>query len=108
MFKAKFWYSSYAEHLVFPSYKYFREFSKLHNLPLPEQICFKYLNFHFRTLLFGIFRQIIFAISPAKYSALIKLARSLKGNATPMVTDIPMGAPGVFTDHHVIIFRKLA
>ena len=106
MFKAKFWYCSYAEHLVFPSYKYFCEFSKRHNLPPPEQIRFKYIDFNFRALLFGIFHQLVFAISPAKYRAWIKLARSLKGNAAPIAEDIPLGAPGIFTDHHVIIFRK--
>ncbi len=106
MFQAKFWYCSYAEHIVFPSYKYFREFSKRHSLPLPKQIRFKYINFHFRALFFGIFRQIIFAISPVKHRAWIKLTRSLKGNAFPMAADIPLGAPGIFTDHHVIIFRK--
>lgn len=106
MFKAKFWYCSFAEHLVFPSYKYFCEFSKRHNLPLPEQIRFKYIDFHFRTLFVGIFHQFVYAISPAVFLVWLKLAQSLKGNAIPMAVDIPLGAPGVFTDHHVIIFRK--
>lgn len=106
MFKAKFWYCSYAEHLVFPSYKYFCEFSNRHNLPLPEQIRFKYIDFNFRALFFGIFHQLVYAISPAVFRAWLKLARSLKGNAIPMAADIPLGAPGIFTDHHVIIFKK--
>ena len=108
IFKSKFWYSSYAEHLTFPSYKYFCEFSKRRNLHLPELICFKYTNFHLRGLLFGVLRQFLFAISPAKYSALIKLFRRLRGDTAPMVADIPMGAPGIFRDHHVIVFRKSA
>jgi SAM-dependent methyltransferase len=106
LFKAKFWYCSYAEHLVFPSYKYFCEFSKRHNLPLPEQIRFKYIDFNFRALLFGIFHQLVFAISPTKYRAWIKLVRSLRGTAAPMAVDIPLGAAGVFTDHRLIIFRN--
>lgn len=106
MFKARFWYSSYAEHLVFPSYKYCCEFSKRHNLPLPEQICFKYINFNFRASFFGIFHQLVFAISPALHRSWIKLRRSMKGNTVPMSTDVPLSAAGVFTDHQVIIFRK--
>lgn len=107
IFKAKYWYCSYAEHLVFPSYEFFSQFSKRHKLPLPEQIGFKYMSLHFLALLSGLFRQVVFAISPIKYRAWIKLIRRLRGNATPMAAYIPMGAPGIFTDHHVIIFRKL-
>ncbi len=106
IFKSRFWYSSYAEHLVFPSYKYFCEFSKRHNLPLPEQIRFKYIDFHFRTLFFGICHQFVYAASPAVFRAWLKLARNLIGNAIPMASDIPLDAPGIFTDHHVIIFKK--
>jgi SAM-dependent methyltransferase len=108
IFKAKFWYCSYAEHLVFPSYEYFRQFSKRHKLTFPEQIRFKYMNLHFLALLSGIFRQVIFAISPVKYRVWMKLVGRLRGNAVPMAADIPMGAPGIFVDHHVIIFRKSA
>jgi 2-polyprenyl-3-methyl-5-hydroxy-6-metoxy-1,4-benzoquinol methylase len=106
VFKAKFWYCSYAEHLAFPSYKYFCKFSKQHNLPLPKQVRLKYVNFRFRDFLFGMFRQMIFATSPVMYHAYIKLSRSLKGNPAPLATDVPLGAPGIFTDHHVIIFRN--
>ncbi len=106
MFRAKFWYCSYAEHLVFPSYKYFREFSKRHNLPLPEQIRFKYRDLNFRASILGIFHQLVYAISPAVFRAWLKLARNLKGNPISMAVDISLGAAGVFTDHHVIIFRK--
>jgi len=106
MFKAKFWYSTYPEHLVFPSFKYYCEFSKRHNLPFSEQIRFKYRDVTFRASCFGIFNQLVYAISPAVFRTWLKLVRSLKGNAIPMAADIPLGAPGIFTDHHVIIFRK--
>lgn len=106
MFKAKFWYSSFPEHLVFPSFKYYCEFSKRHNLPFPEQIHLKCRIFNFRASCFGIVNQLVYAISPAVFRAWLKLVRSLKGKAIPMAADIPLGAPGIFTDHHVIIFRK--
>lgn len=106
IFKAKFWYSSYPEHLVFPSYKYFCEFSMRHNLPPPEQIRFKYINFNFRSILFGMFNQFTFALSPALHRLWMGFCQSVKGNAAPIPRDIPVGAAGVFTDHQVIIFRQ--
>ena len=106
IFKSRFWYNSYPEHLVFPSFKYFCEFAKRHDLPLPEQICFKYVDIHFRASFFGFLRQIVFAISPVMHRAFISLRRSMKGIAIPMAANIPLGTPGVFTDHQAVIFRK--
>ena len=106
IFKAKFWYSSYPEHLVFPSFKYFCEFSKRNNLPRPEQICFKYGSFNFRASFFGFLHQLVFTFSPTMYRAWIKLRRSMKSSVIPVTEDMPLYAAGVFTDHHVIIFRK--
>lgn len=106
MFKATFWYCSYAEHLAFPSYKYFREFSVRQKLPVPEQIRFKYLDCSISGSIFGVVRQLIYAVSPNLLRVWLSLARRLNGDAIPMAADIPLGAPGIFTDHHAIIFRK--
>lgn len=106
IFKSRFWYSSFPEHLVFPSFKYFCEFAERQNLPIPEQIRFKYRDNNFSASLFGIFNQLVYAISAPKYSAWIRLVRRLKGKENPMAEDIPLSAAGIFPDHHVIIFRK--
>jgi SAM-dependent methyltransferase len=106
IFKARFWYNSFAEHLVFPSYKYFFEFSKRHNLPAPERILFKYEDLNLFSSISIFLHQLIFAFSPAAYHTLIKLRRYMKGKAIPMAKDVPLGAAGIFTDHQIIIFRK--
>jgi SAM-dependent methyltransferase len=106
IFKARFWYNSFAEHLVFPSYKYFCEFSKRHNLPAPERIPFKYEDLHFFASIYIFLHQLFFAISPVIYRALVRMRRNIRGNAIPKAKDIPIGTAGIFTDHQVIIFRK--
>jgi SAM-dependent methyltransferase len=106
VFKSRFWYSSYAEHMSFPSYKYYCAFARRHRLPAPEQRCFKHLDFDFPLSLFCIGHQIIYAISPPAFHAWFKFARCLKGKTISMADHIPVGAAGIFRDHHVIVFRK--
>jgi SAM-dependent methyltransferase len=106
IFKARFWYSSYPEHVVFPSYKYFCEFAKLRGLPVPEQMRFKYGEFRFLAVFLGLLDQLIYTFSPAVYRAFIRLRRRMKGKDIPMAADIPLGAAGVFSDHQAIIFRQ--
>lgn len=102
IFKARFWYSSYAEHLVFPSLKFIGAFAQRHNLPPPEQICFKYGNPSVRKAFSILLDQLAFAISPARYSAKMK---SLNESISK-VEDIPLTAPGIFTDHQVLILKN--
>lgn len=106
LFKAKFWYCSYAEHLVFPSHQYFCEFSKLHNLPFPEQICFKYADLNVTASIYRLLLQIVFAFFPVMFRPLIKLRQIMEGNMTRLTADIPVGAAGIFKDHQIVIFRK--
>ena len=106
VFKSKFWYCSNAEHVVFPSYRYYREFAARCGLPDPEQICFAHRVASFPLAVFYGVSQIIFGLSPVWYRTWRKLLRRMKGNREPLPPDIPLTAPGIFKDHHAIIFRK--
>jgi SAM-dependent methyltransferase len=106
VFKARFWYCSFAEHLVFPSHRYFMEFAARHHLSLPKQIEFKYIKCNISSVARRVFQQLVYAVSPFLYNRLRVAAHRLKRNESPPMGDIPIGAAGVFTDHHVIIFRK--
>jgi len=106
IFKARFWYCSYPEHLAFPSYKYFCNFARRFNLSHPEQLRFKYLALRYHASIIGFLRQLAFAISPGIYRAWLKWRYNMKGKDNPLAADMPLGAAGVFTDHQVIIFKK--
>ncbi len=105
-FKARFWYCSFAEHLVFPSYKYFADFAARHHLSLPRQIEFKYVKCNLNSVALGLFKQLVYAVSPSIYNNLRLAVYRVKRNESPPVGDAPIGAAGIFTDHHVIILRK--
>ncbi|HEY5993178.1 MAG TPA: class I SAM-dependent methyltransferase [Gallionellaceae bacterium] len=106
VFKSRFWYSSYPEHLAFPSYRYFYRFAQRYGLEAPEQIRFKYVNLRLLAVLSGFARQFAYAFFPALYFAYLKLRRDRKGNMEAVAATVPFGGPGIFTDHQLIIFRK--
>jgi SAM-dependent methyltransferase len=106
VFKSKYWYSLYPEHVTFPSYKYFKEFSKQNGLPPPEQICFRYMKMKPLVRFSKLLRYAPFFFFPAIYQGLRKIRRFTRGNTTAVSTAAPVSLVGVFADHHVIVFRK--
>ncbi len=103
IFKSKFWYSLYAEHLTFPSYNYFNQYARRNGLPPPEQIRFRYTKSSSLDRLFLIFR---FLHSYVIYKVLKIIHRITSDGLTtqPLIGDVSL--IGVFTDHHVIVFRN--
>lgn len=106
VFKSKYWYNLYPEHVTFPSYKYFNEFSKRNGLQPPEQICFRYMKMKPMVRFSKLLRYAPFLFFPAIYQGLRKIRRFTKGITTTIPTGAPVSLVGVFADHHVITFRK--
>lgn len=106
VFKSKYWYSLYPEHVTFPSYKYFNEFSKRNEMPPPEQICFRYIKMKPLVRLAKLLRYAPFFFFSAIYQVLRKICRFTKGSTTQISTGAPVSLIGVFADHHVIVIKK--
>lgn len=104
--KSMFWYSLFAEHVTFPSYKYFNEFSMQNRLQPPEQICFRYLKIKPIERFSKMLCNALFSLSPTIYQGLRKIYRFTKGSVSTITTGTPINIAGVFADHHVVIFRK--
>jgi SAM-dependent methyltransferase len=103
VFKSKFWYNSFAEHVTFPSYYYFGEFSRRNGLQTPEQIRFRYTKLKLMTRLLMLLR---FSFAYGAYKILGTVRRVIAGNAIIAFPFAHVSLIGVFTDHHVIILRK--
>lgn len=103
VFKSKFWYNFFAEHVTFPSYNYYLEFAKGHRLQPPEQIRFRYLKLKSVDRLARLLR---FFCSVAVYKISKQVNRILTGNKAALYSVASVNFIGVFSDHHVIIFRK--
>lgn len=106
VFKSRYWYSLYPEHVTFPSYKYFIEFSKRNGLPPPEQICFRYMKMKAIVRFSKLLRYAPFLFFPSIYQGLRKIRRFIRRSTTAISTGAPVSLVGVFADHHVIIIRK--
>ena len=98
VFRSKFWYSWYPEHLVFPSFRFFCAFAERHGLKQPEQIRFRYVNPNPLVKLVRLLRYLL--------TVLLQVYRMRLKNKSSSAFNLPTNPAGVFTDHHLIIFRK--
>lgn len=106
IFRARFWYSSLSEHVVFPSFRYFCGISDRLNLIQPEQKRFKYATYTLLASMIGFLRQVLFAVSPLTYRKMLSFYYKIRGRSALHVPDIPLYAAGAFMDHQLVIFRK--
>lgn len=106
VFKSKFWYNLFAEHITFPGYNYYNEFSKRHGLQPPEQKRFRYTKLKFMERLSTILRYFRYLLFHAFYKAMSKIRRITTDSTATVSSVATVSLIGVFTDHHVIIFRK--
>jgi SAM-dependent methyltransferase len=106
VFKAKFWYNSFSEHLTFPSIKYFACYCKRFGLVNPLQFRFSYLKRSLGWKLLLCISQIIFFVSPAIFRFFERTLRKVIGQANRVHREFGLPAGGLFTDHHLIVIKK--
>jgi SAM-dependent methyltransferase len=103
IFKSKFWYCYFAEHVTFPGYSYYFEFSRRCGLPPPKQMRIRYTRMNFMT---RIIAMLHFIYIYARY----KFSKSVHGITSGNEATVPtMGHAsliGVFKDHHMVIFKN--
>lgn len=103
VFKSRFWYNFFAEHVTFPGYKYYLGFSRRHGLRPPEQIRFRYMKLKSIDRLARLLNFLSFV---AVYKILKQVNRISTDSSATSYSVAPVNSVGVFTDHHVIIFRR--
>lgn len=105
VFKSKFWYCFFPEHVTFPSYKYFVEFSERSKLRTPEQFCFRYKKMGVLTRLVRLLLYITSESLPDFYRALRNLRNVVTGRGAGATVQ-PGSLMGVFSDHHLVVIKK--
>lgn len=106
VFKSRFWYNLFAEHVTFPSYSYYVEFAKRNGLQSPDQIRFRYTKLDHTERLSSVFNNVLFSFFPAFVQTLRKIRKKTRSSAASAALVAPRSLIGVFADHHVIVFRK--
>lgn len=103
IFKSKFWYNYFPEHVSFPSYSFFLEFSRRQRLQAPDRIRFSYLKLKLISRVISIFR---FVYSYAIYKSL-KIVHGITSSNAATAPVMGHGSLiGVFKDHHIVIFKN--
>jgi len=106
VFQSKFWYSMFAEHLTFPSYRYFKEYSRRKGLKVPNQIRFRYIDVTLAEQISRIFKVFPIVLPSPAYNVLRRIFRLLKGDYHLNPPSVPTNLIGTFYDHQVVIITK--
>ena len=106
IFRARFWYLSFPEHITFPSLKYFQIWSDDRGLPPPTAERLKYRRIPIWRTMLSFASQMVFLANPLLLNRAGRFADWLRRAPNPRRRLFSPGGPGVFTDHQVVSIRK--
>jgi SAM-dependent methyltransferase len=104
LFRSRFWYAGFPEHITFPSLRAFELWGKRRGLTDPKAARIRYRRLPPWMAAAHVSLMVAFLISPNILNALGRCVERLRGAAAPRRRHFSPGAPGVFTDHQVITF----
>jgi SAM-dependent methyltransferase len=106
VFRARFWYSCFPEHISFPSPQYFQVWQQSRGLRSPAIVRTRYRQLPpWRSALFFAV-QVLYALSPACIDWLGRRAQQLQRIPQPRRRLFSPGSLGVFTDHQVVMIQR--
>ena len=106
IFRSRFWYSSFPEHITFPSLRYFNIWHEGRELQAPTAVRLKYRRLTFRQAALHITSQILYLVSPWLLNQLGRNVDRLLRAPGPQRHFFSPGAPGVFTDHQIVMIQR--
>jgi SAM-dependent methyltransferase len=107
VFRSRFWYSSFPEHITFPSLRYFQIWREGRGLQAPTAVKLKYRRIPiWRTALYLV-SQVAYLVSPWLLNQVARGIEQLFRAPRPRRRCFSPGAPGVFTDHQIVTIRRL-
>lgn len=108
IFRSRFWYSAFPEHITFLSLRVLDQWRQKHGLDRPAALRIRYRILpawkscaHFCIML-------VFLLSPGIFNAFARAAGRLRYGSGPRRKYFTPGAPGVFADHQVVSFVQPA
>jgi hypothetical protein len=105
VFRSRFWYSSFPEHITFPSLRYFRTWHEGRGLQMPMSVKLKYRHMPIWKAALYLASQILYLGSPFLLNLLGRGIDWLRRAPSPRRRYYSPGAPGLFTDHQVVTFK---
>lgn len=108
VFRARFWYSCFPEHISFPSPQYFRVWQQSRGLQPPSIVRTRYRRLPFWRVTMNFAAQVLYGLSPSCIDWLGRRAQELQRKPYPRGRFFSPGSQGVFTDHQVVMIRRAA
>jgi SAM-dependent methyltransferase len=107
VFRSRFWYSSFPEHITFLSLNYFHIWhaGKGLHAPTAEKLKYRRLPLWKTAIYFA--SQVVYWASPSLLNRVGCCADWLRRAPDPRRHFFSPGAPGVFTDHQIVTIRSL-
>jgi SAM-dependent methyltransferase len=107
VFRSRFWYSSFPEHITFPSLNYFHIWHEGKGLHAPEAKKLKYRRMPLWKTAIYFASQVVYLASPSLLNRVGRCADWFRRAPNPRRRFFSPGAPGVFTDHQIVTIRSL-
>jgi SAM-dependent methyltransferase len=107
VFRSRFWYSSFPEHITFPSLRYFHIWHEGRGLQAPTSVQLKYRRIPFWRAAAYFASQLAYLVSPWLLNLAGNGMEWLRRAPHPRRRFFSPGAPGVFTDHQIVVIRRL-
>jgi SAM-dependent methyltransferase len=108
VFRSRFWYSCFPEHISFPSPQYFRLWQQSRGLQPPTVVRTRYRPLPMWRIALFFATQVMYALSPACIDWLGRRAQQLQRMPHPRRRLFSPGSLGVFTDHQVVMIQRPA
>jgi SAM-dependent methyltransferase len=106
VFRSRFWYSSFPEHITFPSIEFFELWCKGKGLGSPSAVRLRYRPMPpWQAALYSI-SQVVYLASPSLLNGIGRAINWLRRAPPPRRRFFSPAAPGVFTDHQVVTLHN--
>jgi SAM-dependent methyltransferase len=107
IFRSRFWYASFPEHISFPSLRFFEIWQAGKDAYPPTAVRTRYQDSPFWQAIYQLAAQTAHAINPSLLNAVGRAAQWLRATPPPRRRFFSPGAPGVFADHQVVTIRRM-
>jgi SAM-dependent methyltransferase len=105
-FGARFWYSSFPEHITFPSRAFFAAWAKGKGAAVTAELATRYMPLSAVHRAIYLLIQVVYWISPRLLDWTGRLIGTLQGAPHPRRQHFSPGVKGLFVDHQVIAIRR--
>jgi len=106
LFRSRFWYSSFPEHISFPSRRLLDLWRKRRSMEEPRVIRIRYRAVTPWKAAAHVCIMLVYLVSPAVLNALGRAVDWLRGTQPPRRRCFSPGAPGIFVDHQIVILSR--